>query len=191
MSKEEVKSTETIRDRLNSNLAESHRTIVQQIKMHLMLHRFYGMVFKSEGDCIVCISHIPKPTGYTQIKIGGSYIRLHRFVYEVIKGKIPDELYVLHKCTNRGCCNPNHLEVGTAQDNADDRVKDGNHYRLGSGRSELTQAQIADIRTKRIFQYEFAELYGVSRHVINTIQVNMRNCDRPRNLCKKERKNIL
>lgn len=29
----------------------------------------------------------------------------------------------LHKCRNRHCCNPEHLELETHQDNMDDKVK--------------------------------------------------------------------
>jgi hypothetical protein len=38
---------------------------------------------------------------------------------------IPSKMIVRHKCTQKSCCNPEHLEIGTAKDNADDRIRDG------------------------------------------------------------------
>ena len=41
----------------------------------------------------------------------------HRFAYQVNKGKIPEGLQLDHLCKNRKCCNPEHLEVVTLQEN--------------------------------------------------------------------------
>lgn len=38
---------------------------------------------------------------------------------------IPEGLYVRHGCHYPACCNPRHLSLGTALDNAQDRVKQG------------------------------------------------------------------
>jgi RNA binding exosome subunit len=48
--------------------------------------------------------------------------------YELTNGVIPEELLVLHSCNNKKCVNPNHLRLGTSQDNADDRIKANGHY---------------------------------------------------------------
>ncbi len=41
----------------------------------------------------------------------------HRFIYEFVFGGIPGKLQLDHLCRNRGCCNPNHLEIVTASEN--------------------------------------------------------------------------
>ncbi len=52
---------------------------------------------------------------------GGGYA--HRAMYLVAKGEIPAKMYVLHKCDNRTCINPDHLFLGTHLDNIQDMHK--------------------------------------------------------------------
>jgi hypothetical protein len=44
----------------------------------------------------------------------------HRLAWELANGPIPAGLQVLHRCDNPRCCNPDHLFVGTQQDNMAD-----------------------------------------------------------------------
>lgn len=54
------------------------------------------------------------PLGYGQLRLSRTEkVQAHRYVYELIKGPIPEGLELDHLCRNRACCNPEHLEPVT------------------------------------------------------------------------------
>lgn len=58
-----------------------------------------------------------KSNNYGQFWLNNKPYRVHRIVYELYKGKIPNGLILDHLCRNRRCCNPEHLEPVTNQEN--------------------------------------------------------------------------
>lgn len=55
--------------------------------------------------------------GYGILGVQGESRRAHRVVYLLLRGEIAEGLHLDHLCRNRRCCNPDHLEPVTNQEN--------------------------------------------------------------------------
>lgn len=74
----------------------------------------------------------------------------HRFSWEVHVGPIPNGAFVCHRCDNPGCVRPNHLFLGTAQDNSSDMVaKSRQRQEEGHPHAKITRANARDIIVAR------------------------------------------
>jgi hypothetical protein len=88
-----------------------------------MEQRFLNKVNKLDGGCWEWTGRLFDNTGYGQYSINSRPVSAHRHSYQVYKGDIPNGLLVRHTCDNRKCVNPDHLIVGTQQDNMNDMVE--------------------------------------------------------------------
>jgi HNH endonuclease len=68
---------------------------------------------RGPAECWPCTRTVDKKWGYGQISVDGKMRKLHRVVYELLVGKIPEGLTLDHLCRNRACANPAHLEPVT------------------------------------------------------------------------------
>ena len=69
--------------------------------------------------------------GYGSISKGRKHegeIRAHRLSYMLYVGKIPSGFVVRHLCHNKLCVNPDHLAIGTCQDNRNDDIKNNKKH---------------------------------------------------------------
>lgn len=96
-----------------------------------MENKFFQNVRKSEGCWLWVGSRFSNGYGRVYRKVGFrnyEQVGAHRVSWEIHYGKIPDGLWVLHKCDNHQCVNPAHLFLGTQTDNMRDMVNKGRHY---------------------------------------------------------------
>lgn len=126
--------------------------------------------------CFECTSHVVNRGGYTEYHFNNRKYLLHRYVYEECFGEIPEGMIVRHKCDNRLCINPEHLELGTHQDNMKDMVNRDRQCRgEKSPFAKLSEKDIPDIRIllqNGVTQSEIALKYNVSRTTVGYIKRN-------------------
>ena len=118
-------------------------------------------------------------TGYGQIRVGrkGPSYLAHRISYELHKGPIPDGKIVRHICDNPSCVNPDHLEVGTHKDNAQDCIDRGRRARRirpHTRMRKLTDDQVRAIRADRRHAMLVAIDHGISEVTVYNIRARRR-----------------
>lgn len=116
--------------------------------------------------------------GYGATYFNSKQWSAHRLSFHLAFGGIPPKKWVLHKCDNPSCVNPNHLFVGTGKDNVHDCIKKGRWIVVrGQDRSfaVLTNEDVAKIRSSYIKYskshniYSFARIYNVSPTTIHAV----------------------
>ena len=106
---------------------------------------FFKKIKIDSGSCWVWTgsSHA---SGYGQCWADKKQKRASRVSYEIHKGVIPEGLFVLHKCDNPICVNPDHLFLGNSQDNENDKVSKNRQSKGEShGMSKLSELQVREI----------------------------------------------
>lgn len=141
--------------------------------MDELIERFYSKIQpQSDSDCWIWGAFKGK-NGYGQFGFQGKIISVHRFSYMLHNGEIPNGLLVRHTCDNKQCVNPEHLLLGTAQDNSNDMKQRNRQSRLQgeiNGLSRLTEEQVRMIRTSvGKSQRELAREFGVNDSAISKI----------------------
>lgn len=113
---------------------------------------------------------------YGAFWLDGKTQQAHRVAYVLSKGEIPEGMMVRHTCDNPPCVNPNHLVLGTNDQNREDMVSRGRSaYGENSGNAKLTDQSVSEIRSRegyRGIQKALALEYGVSQVLISMIRRN-------------------
>ena len=95
--------------------------------------RFEEKVKAMESGCHEWQSTLHRG-GYGKIWLETGQAPAHRVAYQIYKGEIPEDKWVLHTCDNRKCVNPDHLYLGTPKQN----VKDMHDRRRNVGRTKYS-----------------------------------------------------
>lgn len=124
--------------------------------------------------------------GYGRLNPGkhsGVPLRAHRVSWELHYGPIPQGMVVCHRCDNPSCVRPDHLFLGSHEDNMLDAVRKG---RTKKGRpapesgqpgelhhhAKLTNADVRAIRARRAAGEPIATLardYGIHQTHVRSI----------------------
>jgi hypothetical protein len=142
------------------------------------LQRFWSRVNKT-GDCWLWMAGAAQGYGeFYWLERGkhNRFYRAHRFSYELHFGPIPPGLFVLHNCDNRACVRPEHLRLGTNQDNMNDKVvrrRHPAHRGAWAPGRKLTNKHVSEIRRRyaagAITQKALASLYGISLRTVSDV----------------------
>ncbi len=132
--------------------------------------RLYSRLVETETGCWEYTGCRDR-SGYGRIWHFDNTIMAHRASWIVHNGPIPDNLFVLHTCDNPPCCKPEHLHLGTADDNTKEMFKRG-RYKI-TRTTKLTEEQVLEIINSLInggSRVELSERFNVSLGAIDAIK---------------------
>lgn len=89
-----------------------------------LAERFWAKVDRSSDGCWEWTGG-RFDEGYGTIRVAGRSLKTHRVAWELVQGAIPEGLCVCHRCDNPPCCRPDHLFLGTREENNRDRDEKG------------------------------------------------------------------
>lgn len=94
------------------------------------------------GECLLFTGTIWSKRGYGGVRLNGRTVGAHRAAYILAYGETPAKgLNVCHKCDNKICINPEHLFLGTQQDNIKDMYAKGRGKTTKRNRKAMANAE--------------------------------------------------
>jgi len=145
-------------------------------KDKLRLKLFSSAYLKSETNC--WISSLTPSGKYPQLQVKSKLLMASRIAYSLMIGMVSINLFVCHKCDNPRCINPNHLFLGSAQDNSNDMIRKGRqNIGINNPMAQLTEEQVKNIK-QRINNGEtnssIAQNFPVNHKLISKIRTGKR-----------------
>lgn len=115
--------------------------------------------------------------GYGKVKTDGKDWLVHRLLFTLVYGPIPDGMLVCHSCDTPSCVELTHLFLGSPKDNTRDMLTKDRGARLfgeSNGRCKLTEDQVVSILNDHRSQTAIAEEYKVHLTTVNKIKTGNR-----------------
>ena len=141
------------------------------------LKKFTADITVNDNGC--WISHYSPGDRYARIWHNGKHMLAHRYAWKIAFGEIPDDTCVLHHCDNPKCVNPDHLFLGTNQENVDDKMKKNRHGCSGGSRNSNAKLNISQVtKIKELLighipQRKIAAIFHVSQRTIAKINLGL------------------
>lgn len=115
-----------------------------------VINRFYSKIYSIEsGENKGCwhIDLIGNNNGYKVFSINSINVVSSRLMFVIHNPNVNiDDMHICHKCDNRWCVNPDHLFVGTAQDNINDKINKNRQAKGETcGTSVLCESDVIEI----------------------------------------------
>lgn len=119
--------------------------------------------------------------GYGQIIVENKNHKVHRISAHLWLGfDLNSDLEICHKCDNKKCFNPEHLFIGTHQENIQDafikgRLRNGKDGLFNTDKSKRVDIDdeeiktIIDLKQSGISSKEIGQIYKISRAVVDKI----------------------
>lgn len=159
---------------------DAHLTLAK-----IAMSKLMGGLVKAQNGCWTSTNaDTSHSSGYARVRIyrsgkGAFQAFAHRFVYEETKGPIAAGLVVRHRCDNRLCFNPDHLELGTQSQNMGDMVARGrSRTGMRHHNATLSDALVFKIRSLAsggfLTQREIAEMFGIAQPTVSDIVTGRR-----------------
>jgi Autographiviridae endonuclease len=131
--------------------------------------QFNARWIANENGC--WIWHGAPRNGYGQLETQSQAKYAHRIAWQLFKGPIPTGKIVCHKCDVRICVNPEHLFLGSQQDNMNDCKSKGRMPRgVARKGTKLTPAQVLAIREDPRAQTAIGRDYGIHQMQVSRIK---------------------
>jgi hypothetical protein len=139
----------------------------------VILKPFFDMRWKlSESGCWQWIGAVtkakPGKEPYGRIVANGRPVKAHRLSWIIHRAPIASSQWVLHRCNNSLCVNPEHLYIGTHVENMRDMAASGRGYRRKL--SKLSDDDVREIRKRTESIAATAQRYGVNKSTIKDIR---------------------
>ena len=135
--------------------------------------RIQTHITKIDGGCWEW-NGVKNGAGYGMVWLNGKHHRVHRLMLsKKLNRPLEGTEITRHMCNNPACCNPEHLEVGTIQDNINDKVSAGRQAKgEKNGQSKLTDKQVEEIRdlNGKMSLRDIGKLYNI--HYVHVSRIH-------------------